>query len=112
MPTNRRFARVLATAGLLLAVTLSSGCGFFCLADWQCPTGCCIRFQCINDCLLELAPKVQIDDAAPANDFTDLLVALFPPAELAKYWPIRAPVSLVVCIEFVVGWYSPSQAGM
>lgn len=81
--SNRRFARALAAAGLLLAVALSSGCGFFCLADWQCPTGCCVRFRCINDCVEEM--KVRIDDAPQAPDFTDMLALLFPPAELARY---------------------------
>ncbi len=85
MPTNPRFAKALAMAGLLIAVALSSGCGFFCLADWQCPGECCVRFRCINDCLELAPPKPRIDDFAPTNDFTDMLALLFPPAELARY---------------------------
>jgi len=81
--TNRRFARTLALAGLLLAVALSSGCGFVCIDGDDCGIGCCVSFRCTDECNGHTKPR--IDDATPTNDFTDLLVALFPPAELAQY---------------------------
>ncbi len=81
MPTNSRFARSLALAGLLIAATLSSGCGFLCLAEWQCPIGCCVSYRCTSPCLA-VPIKAKIDDAPRVPDFTDLLITLFPPTEL------------------------------
>lgn len=80
METNHRIARTLALATLLFATALSSGCGFLCFADRQCPTGCCDNFRCVFGCTRPA--KTRIDDAARSPDFTDLLVALFPPPQL------------------------------
>jgi len=71
--------RVVA-AGLLVALALSgTGCGF-CLSDRECTTGCCVRNQCINDCVVEIMKAKSPDDAP---NFGDLLLLLMPPDQLA-----------------------------
>lgn len=81
--SNRRFAKVLALAGLLVAVALSSGCGFFCRNDFDCLQQCCQDSRCVDLCLAP--PKTRVDDAAQPNEFTDLLIAFFPEAQWPKF---------------------------
>jgi hypothetical protein len=80
MQTYHRIARTLALAALLVATALSSGCGFLCFADWQCRTECCDNFRCVFGCTRPAESRIH--DAAQSPDFTDVLVALFPPGQL------------------------------
>ncbi len=82
MLTNRK-TRCLAAALLAAALLANTGCGFFCVADFQCKTTlgqCCRSFSCTDICGV-VPDKDKHPDAASADappDFTDLLQAIFP----------------------------------
>lgn len=82
MLTNRKTCW-LAAALLAAALLANTGCGFFCVADFQCKTTlgqCCRNFSCTDLCLV-MQVKDKLPDSASADappDFTDLLRAIFP----------------------------------
>ena len=75
MSMKRLIGKTAVMGACLVVVALTSGCGFFCTSDSQCRSNICRVPLCAD-------AKTRIEDPAPPTQLTDLIVALFPPADL------------------------------